>query len=415
MKTYFMLFLTWACAAFTSQGVFSPVQTLPSSYTDGVAYLFPSYNSRDNTVFMTWVDTQPNNNAWYAIYDLRSGSFSSNPTMLTTSGDVDSIVTSSYNSKDNTVFITWFDSNDISWYVIYDCTLNQLIGAPKVIPTSFGLATNELGAFECYNSYNNTVFMSWPIAGANPHPAYIIYDCSSDSFSTPELISNYFKVGGNIIPTYISKNNSIALTWCDDTNDNNPYFAIFDCDTNTLSKEPTQIAKHKYLLGVDRDVWATVIPHDNQIFMSWNQQANDGGVWYVRYDFENNRFLEDPVLVPNTQTGTTAPQADVIPCYYPSTHQVFLSYSSTTGNNFILYDCKTQTITGGPSLMPSSNAYPALDNITPIFLSKERSLFLSWVKNDGTYPGVFSLYTDKKVGLRKLTSQQNPVSYQQGL
>jgi hypothetical protein len=40
---------------------------------------------------------------------------------------------------------------------------------------------------------------------------------------------------------------------------------------------------------------------------------------------------------------------------------------------------------------------------------------LSWVKNSVPYPGVFSLYTDKKVGLRKLTSQQNPVSYQQGL
>ena len=221
-------------------------------------------------------------------------------------------------------------------------------------------------------------------------------------------------MGTDIIPTYISKNNSIVLTWADDTNEHNPYFAIFDCFTNTLSKEPTQIAKGKYLLGVDYDVWATVIPDNNQIFMSWNQYANNGGGWYVRYDFENNRFLEEPVLIQNTQTFNT-PQEDVIPCYYPSTHQVFLSYSSTSENYYVIYDCKKQMISEGPSSMPSSSDYPAKDNITPIFLSKEGSLLLSWVKNITPYPGAFCLYTDKKVGLRKLTSQQSPVHYQKGL
>ena len=209
-----LFFLLSLCGFIYSapNGLMTNPRQFPQGYTGGALFdVICTYNLKNNTVFLSWGDTTPSQNPYFAIYNCSSNTFTTLPTLIDanyTQG-VYADVICSYNSRDNTVFLSWSDyvNNDgIPYFAIYDCSSNTFTTPPTLVNANYtaGVFTDIIPS---YNSRDNTVFLSWASYPAL-NPYFAIYNCSLNTFSTPPTLidPNYLRgVTRNVDNSYNSE------------------------------------------------------------------------------------------------------------------------------------------------------------------------------------------------------------------
>lgn len=231
--------LYYAIYDYPSQSMSGPF-IMSNTYAFGGELLCSSYISQNNTAFITWSD-QKNQNIWYAIYDFNLGVISQGPTIINpnyiTSSNNTNSVTNCYNPVDNTVFVCWGVENFIPapLYTVYNVK-SGVFSNPAPISQAYMVGVSYDVSLS-YNSRENTVFLSWADATNSAQPWYSVYNCKSKTFTPATLISPNYKQGVtvDVISSSDFKDNVRLLTWANFAK-NGPYFSIYYNVTSILQK-----------------------------------------------------------------------------------------------------------------------------------------------------------------------------------
>ena len=175
-----------------------------------------------------------------------TGSFIKNPSQIDPSytAQVYRSVNSCYIGQTNQIVFTWSDKSlQNPYYAIYDVKSNSLTTNPTPINGGGYNKGTYQDIFCCYNSSSNQVVFSWASAETIFNPYYAIYDVAKSSFTTnPTLINEgLYSLGAfDVFCCYNSVSNQIVFSWAD-SHQIHPYYAIYDVKNGNFTTNPTPI------------------------------------------------------------------------------------------------------------------------------------------------------------------------------
>jgi hypothetical protein len=395
MKRYLIIFFASISLAFSAQGVFSPVKTLPCPNNDINPYIY-TYITKNQTVFMTWTDgSGGGTGAWYAIYNLNN-SFSKGPEQLNFGdGDVDTV----YIEKNNTIFLGFLeDFSNKLYFQYYDCAKNEFIGKKVEI-------LSDVDQYEVvYMTKENAIYINF-IDSKNNNLYYVIFDCNTNKLTTEKtLIQESFNTWEIPLGVFNPYNNTIFLTSTD--NLDNPYFSVFDCNTLSFST-PFTLFDPSYTQGAAGPLQGVINNH--QIFICWTDTQDSVGLWYAIYDFSQNSIIKQPTQF--ISSSSLISQQGVTPLLYPLNNTVFLNWTEGINNTYAIYN----PIKGDFSeSAPFSTLTNTNDNTPiPILILKDSAILFSWF-GFGDKQFHFQTYAVKNAILRKLLLENSNVFFQKG-
>lgn len=362
-----LFFLFFCCSTFLAHAIVTgtfvfpptPIVSSPASTSSAV---YSCYNNRENQTFFTWLNSS--GNPVFAFYNHFHGTVS-NPIQLSSSVGFQAS-NPTYNSQKNQVIFAWSSLVGTGTYnlyfAIYDCNTNSF-GPEFQINTSLA----EQAIYSCYNSQNNQVIFSWADKPSGGQPYYAIYDCNQQTLSTPVRIST---VGAqpSVYCSYNSRNNQVFFSYQATA----AYFSILDCRTNLITQ--TQIASNSSSV-----IYSCYNSENNQMFFTY---GNSGDGYYAIYNC-NTGILASPVQFATNLNLSPS-------CTYASlTNEVFFNFDQNNQPSYIIYDCNSglststafvSTLTSGSDLFAS---YSELEN----------QISFSWRDQTTNYP-YFAVYDE---------------------
>jgi hypothetical protein len=392
MIKFFILFLSAFSLAFSAQGVFSQVQTLPCPTKNPDAYL-ATYITKENTLFMTWTDDS-NNQSWYAIYNPKTNSFFVDPKPL----DLKGFIETTYIEKNNTIFLAILDSSNNLFYQYYDCATNLFIADPVKLFSNIAVPAG------CYISRDNLVFLTFS-SPTGSERYYAIFDCNSNQLTTQETLPGLVSED-LVFPTYNPHNNTVFMTASSDSQ-SKPCYAIFDCESLSISTPLTPIDPE---FSQESDDPLSTIINNQQVFICWEDTQPNSAIWYAVYDYTQKGFLKQATqLMPGS--ALMSPTFFPTPQFYPMNNTVLITWPGANTNYYAIYDCIKGGVIESPTPIPYNQQ--AARAVEPILIYKNSTVFLTWIvpNSDKFY---FQNYFDKNFGLRKSFLENSKTSYQKG-
>lgn len=362
--------------------------------------VFSCYNDFLDQVVYSWIASNHSNAPYYAIYDCKSSSFTTLPTPITLSNGLGAAmngVNCCYNTRMNQAFFTWPENSSPAHtcYAVYD-----FASASFSIPGT-RIVTSSVPQFLvncCYNSQLNQVFLSWKDGtGAGPydqHPMYAVYDCETETITTASaLISSTIQTETAVFCCYNSKWNQVVFSWENTFPNFNPYYAIYDCQTNAFTTSATAISTNI----LDSNIASCYNSQLNQVVFSWTDNGSgiyDQRPYYAIYDFATAAFTTPASPI----TANVYAHSAVYCCYNSLANQVIFSWAdynidTTTGTRnpyYTIYDCTSSTFTTPATI--SSNLQ-VFDKVFCTYNNQQNQVFCSWANLSSPYPAYYSIYT----------------------
>lgn len=142
----------------------------------------------------------------------------------------------SYNSYNNTIFLTWSGENKYPYYAVFDCNTMEFSILPKKL-----LSGNEQSFAEIRNAFNpitNQYIIGW-CDSLSQFPFYTIFDgaASSQALNAIPVPNPEEYKANSLAGSFISKNNQYFAIAVDNTSQKVVY-GIYDFTTASFTTLP---------------------------------------------------------------------------------------------------------------------------------------------------------------------------------
>jgi hypothetical protein len=262
-----LIFAILSLSTFAYTGEITTPPTQFPGYTSQVADggVASCFITRTNQIVYTWADNQSEDagDPWYAIYDLATKTFSTPPTQI--AAGIYTLkayegVYCCYNSKNNQVIFSWSDDDSNSyapWYAVYDVSTKNFSTQPTKIANY--LAKVDRRVYCCYNVQENKVIFSWIDYSDYKNPWYACLDAYGNVSQPVELANKL--AAGNL---YCCSTSSDEIVFSYTSNTFSAKGAILKLSTSAITNFdiPTN-------LSVANNVFCSYDNLKNQVAFSW--------------------------------------------------------------------------------------------------------------------------------------------------
>lgn len=294
-------------------------------------------------------------------------------------------------------FFSWSGGTNYNLpkYSIYDCATSSFIASDQVIPGN--ISTYSSNVISCYNQQTNEIFFSWS-EDSTLQPYYAIYDCNLSTFTrTATLLSSTITVKGNIACCYNAKMNQIIFNWANFNENLNPYYAIYDCNTSSITTPATLITSTSQ---PDQDVFSSYIILNNEVVFNWID-GNSSTPYFAIYNCTNQSFT-----TPATQISDIQGSTNMLSSYNSELDQVVFSFAGATTLKpyYAIYDCNRRLFSVHPTLIGENIKTAGL--ISTSYNNTINQTIFSWADfSDGVdqlpYYTIYTYPTSNHHGKRK--------------
>ncbi len=329
-----------------------PIPALSGSGSD----VFSSYNSKNNQFFLTWYDGGENY-ICFAIYDTEGNLQSINFQLFNGPVYPESDIITSYNFLENKFFLSWLAYPPNPAYAILSAD-----GSVVLDPQSFSSVTASGNVANCFNSRDRHYFLSW--TSSDGYSYFAIIDEHGGVFVNPTQIPNTVNTATNTYCIYNSFNNQYLVSW--GGSDGMPFFAIFDNMGNQLSG-PTGVPDSLSSSGVTSS-YNTL---QNQYFLTWKDTSQNTTCAIISSD---GAIVQGPKAL----NGLIGSGGDVWTTYNIQNNQFFITQRGSDGMTPLLFvsDAQGNEVVGPTEI--SNYGWTAYGNVYNCYDISHDKFFISW-------------------------------------
>lgn len=298
---------------------------IPNYGVTGVSFnVYCCYNSSSDQVVFSW-GNKDSHDAWYAIYDVKNSTFSTSPSKIANSSVYQNVSCCADNSFNKIIF-SWADNSTQRnpTYAIYNVKTASFSTGSTPIPDYTGNGVNS-STFCCYNPDTDTVTFSWTDK-SKTYPWYAIYSEKAGYFTTrPTAITEYSNgIRVDVFCTSIDGSSKILLSWADSSN-LYPWYVFYNIKRNELTSEPVSIPNS--VNGAAINVFSCYNSLTNEVFFSWADTQGNNNPNYAVYNLDKNIFTTVPTQI-DTSNYTDGVTSVNYSTFINFTNEVIFSWGS---------------------------------------------------------------------------------------